>query len=71
MISGIFFISLLSGAAANAAYSSDNNEFYNSINEPFCNNQVYTQRTSAVGDACDGVQRVRDAEGATAVRYSI
>ena len=58
-ISGGFALSMLGGAAANAAYSSDN---ANLLDRPRCDNGRTTFK-----EYCDDVKTVRNAQGATAV----
>ena len=61
--SGLFAISLFAGAVSNAAYSSDNADEYDESN---CDNQ-----DGAFEDACNDLATVRDAEGATAVSFTV
>ena len=65
IISGLFAVSLLAGGAANAAYSSDNDDVYDD-NEENCNNPQLT-RIREIEDICDDIPRVRDSEAAAAV----
>lgn len=65
IVSGVFAFSLLAGGAANAAYSSDNNEFYNDNDRLRCENPPL----SAFQDICDDVPVVRNSEAAAAVSY--
>ena len=62
IISVIFALSLLAGGAANAAYSSENGDYYDNY-ESLCER--------AALDVCDDVKRVRDSEGAAAVSCGI
>ena len=62
IISGLFTVSLLAGGAASAAYSSDNQDYYDD-SEQRCENPVLTD----VEDICDDIPRVRDSEAAAAV----
>ena len=61
----MFALALLAGGASNAAYSSDNNEFYNDNERLQCENPPL----SAVQDICDDVPVVRNSEAAAAVSY--
>ena len=61
--SGLFAISLFAGAVSNAAYSSDNADNYDDLN---CDNPG-----SRFEDLCNDLATVRDAEGATAVSFSV
>ena len=61
--SGLFAISLFAGAVSNAAYSSDNADNYDNLN---CDNQ-----RGDLEDLCNDLGTVRDAEGATAVSFSV
>ena len=61
--SGLFAISLFAGAVSNAAYSSDNADNYDNLN---CDNS-----RSTFEDFCNDLGTVRDAEGATAVSFSV
>ena len=60
----MFTLSLLAGGAANAAYSSDNNDLYNNY-ERECENPPL----SSVEDVCDDLPTVRNSEAAAAVSY--
>ena len=63
--SGLFAISLFAGAVSNAAYSSDNADTYDNN---MCDNG---SQEGAAEDACNDLATVRDAEGATAVSFSV
>ena len=65
-ISVIFTISLLAGAAANAAYSSDNADYYDD-NTRCGSNNLHSDEE----DACNDLARARDAQGAAAVSFSV
>ena len=65
-ISIVFTISLFAGAAANAAYSSDNADYYDDNNICGRNNLP-----SDIEDACNDLARARDAQGAAAVSFSV
>ena len=67
VISAVFVLSLLSGGAASAAYSSDNDDFYDDY-ASICKNR-YANRYDIVEDTCNDIQRVRDSEAASAVSY--
>ena len=72
MISVVFILSLLTGAAASAAYSSDNDDFYNDFYvyddyEDLCTNLNLNQYE----DICNDIIRVRDSEAAAAVSYEV
>ena len=63
--SGLFAISLFAGAVSNAAYSSDNADTYDDWN---CDDE---STEGSAEDACNNLATVRDAEGATAVSFSV
>ena len=62
--SGLFVLSLFAGAVSNAAYSSDNAETYDRI----CDDKSFE---GAAEDACNDLRTVSQAEGATAVSFSV
>ena len=57
----VFVLSLFAGGTANAAYSADNAD----IHDDRCNMNDDQQ------EACDNLETVRNAEGATAVSFSV
>ena len=59
----MFALSLFAGAVSNAAYSADNADNYDDSN---CDNQ-----DDAFEDACNDLRTVSQAEGATAVSFSV
>ena len=59
-------MSLLAGGAANADYSSENNDFYDDY-ERICENPSLRQ----VEDICDDILTVRNSEAAAAVSYRV
>ena len=63
----MFALSLFAGAAASAAYSSDNADTYGKIYERACDNT----QSSDMEKFCSAFRRVRDSQGAAAVRTSI
>ena len=63
--SGLFAISLFAGGVSNAAYSSDNADYYD---ETMCDDDNVSGVTE---DNCSDLATVRDAEGATAVSFSV
>ena len=63
----MFVLSLLSGGAANAAYASDNDDFYENY-ETTCSSSYIP---SYVEDTCNDIIRVRDSEAAAAVSYEV
>ena len=65
-ISVVFTISLFAGAAANAAYSSDNADYYDDNN--ICGSNYLS---SDQEDACNDLARARNAQGAAAVSFSV
>ena len=62
VISAVFTVCLFAGAVANAVYSSDNADIHDGI-KFICD--------SGNTDLCDNLATVRDAEGATAVSFSV
>ena len=66
-ISAVFTISLFAGAAANAAYSADNADFYDDDTSCGGNDNL----RSDAEDACDDLARARDAQGAAAVSFCV
>ena len=63
--SGLFVLSLFAGAVSNAAYSSDNADNYDDNN---CDNESIA---GAAEDFCNDLRTVSQAEGATAVSFSV
>ena len=63
----MFVLSLLSGGAASAAYSSDNADFYDDNYESFCKDPPNFLPSDLVEDACNDMHRIRDSEAAAAV----
>ena len=60
-------VSLLAGGAANAAYSSDNDDVYDKY-ESRCNNGAFT-RIREFEDICNELPTVSDSQAASAVSY--
>ena len=61
----MFVLCLFAGAVSNAAYSSDNAETYDEYN---CDsNNISVDRENA----CSDLETVREAQGATAVSFSV
>ena len=63
-ISAVFVLSLFAGGTANAAYSADNADTY----DDRCDGR---RVTGDLEEACDNLETVRNAEGATAVSFSV
>ena len=63
--SGLFVLSLFAGGVSNAAYSSDNADYYD---ETMCDDDNVADET---GGTCNDLATVRDAEGATAVSFTV
>ena len=61
----VFTLSLFAGAVANAAYSSDNADTYD---DNMCDNE---NLQGTAEDFCNDLATVRDAEGATAVSFTV
>ena len=61
----VFTLSLFAGAVANAAYSSDNADTYD---DNMCDNE---NLQGTAEDVCNDLATVRDAEGATAVSFTV
>ena len=63
--SAVFTLCLLAGAAANADYSSDN---ANAYEDGMCDDD---DTTGEMEDICNDLRTVANAEGATAVSFSV
>ena len=63
----MFVVSLLAGGAANAAYSSDNDDVYDDY-EARCNDNRFT-RIREFEDICNVLPTVSDSQAASAVSY--
>ena len=65
VISVVFVLSLFAGAVSNADYSSGNADYYD---DGMCDNDNIEDDQQ---DLCDDLRTVRDAQGATAVSFSV
>ena len=64
-ISAVFVLSLFAGATANAAYAADNADTH----DKQCSDTRFSNDDQE--EACDNLGTVRNAEGASAVSFSI